>query len=143
MMGVNIRHMLLFITVASTAMVARSEVAQAADAHRMVARGALLLDVRSEGEYAHGHLPGAVNIPIDELAYRLGELGPQNRPVVVYCQGGERSANAAKLMRSSGFRRVFDLGAMKRWYEGSGGASSKADMGASRRGSTLRRAPSV
>ncbi len=93
-----------------------AEVARAADAHRLVEKGAVLLDVRSEEEFAQGHLPGAVNIPAFQLPGRLDEVGMKSRQVVVYCASGERSAWAAKLMRANGFRHVYNLGAMSRWY---------------------------
>jgi phage shock protein E len=85
------------------------------EARRMVAEGALLLDVRTPGEYAAGHLEGAVNVPVQVLATRLDELGAHERPIVVYCRSGHRSANAAALLRDAGFTDVHDLGAMSRW----------------------------
>lgn len=85
-----------------------------AEARRLVGAGARLLDVRTSGEFAGGHLPGALNVPVGDLADRLGELDPR-RPTVVYCQSGMRSASAARLLRKSGFREVHDLGAMARW----------------------------
>ena len=90
--------------------------ANPAAARQLVAEGALLLDVRSGGEFASHHLPGAVHIPVGELARRMSELGPDKaRPVVVYCASGVRSASAASLLRSAGFGAVHDLGAMSRW----------------------------
>jgi len=85
------------------------------DARRLVEQGALLLDVRTPGEYADRHLPGAVNIPVQELAARLGEVGAKDRSVVVYCRSGHRSANAAAMLRQAGYAQVHDLGAMSRW----------------------------
>jgi phage shock protein E len=87
----------------------------AADAHQLVAEGARLLDVRSPGEFASGHLDGALNIPVDTLDRRLGEVGEKDVPVVVYCRSGARSAQAARVLRAAGFEKVSDLGAMSRW----------------------------
>lgn len=84
------------------------------EARRLVGAGAQLVDVRTGGEFAGGHLPGAINVPVGDLSSRLRELDPQ-RTTVVYCQSGMRSASAARLLRKSGFREVHDLGAMARW----------------------------
>jgi glyoxylase-like metal-dependent hydrolase (beta-lactamase superfamily II)/rhodanese-related sulfurtransferase len=64
--------------------------------------GGLILDVREPAEYAHGHVPGAVNLPQAELANRLQEL-PSDRPIFVICQGGYRSLRAARFLRQAGF----------------------------------------
>lgn len=87
----------------------------AIDAHAIVAGGGRLVDVRSPGEFAGGHLGGAVNIPLDELGRRVVEIGPPETAVVVYCLSGARSARAASLLRAQGFTHVSDLGAMSRW----------------------------
>jgi rhodanese-related sulfurtransferase len=71
--------------------------------------GAQLVDVRSPGEFAGGHAPGSVNIPLQELAQRAKELDP-NRWVVVACASGTRSAMAARKLRGMGFNRVLNAG---------------------------------
>jgi phage shock protein E len=76
----------------------------------LVAKGATLLDVRTPEEFASGHPDGAVLIPVSELAARIGEL-PRDRPVVVYCRSGRRSAAAAEQLRTAGFE-VHDVGAL-------------------------------
>ena len=60
-----------------------------------------VLDVRGRSEWAAGHLPRALNIPLGELEHRLGEL-PPGRPIVVQCQSGARAAMAASLLVASG-----------------------------------------
>lgn len=84
------------------------------DAHAKVEAGALLLDVRSEGEFRGGSLPGAKNIPVQALGQRLGELD-KARPVVVFCASGMRSSSAASLLKRSGFTEVHDLGPASAW----------------------------
>jgi rhodanese-related sulfurtransferase len=64
---------------------------------------AFLLDVRTAREFSAGHIPGAVNIPVDELRSRLGEV-PADRPVTVYCQVGQRGYLATRLLLQEGFR---------------------------------------
>ena len=78
-----------------------------------------VLDVRTPEEYAAGHLPGAVNIPHDQLAARLGELsGARERDIVVYCRTGRRSAEALGVLDKAGFKRLFHLkGDYTRWTE--------------------------
>jgi rhodanese-related sulfurtransferase len=62
----------------------------------------LLLDVRTPREFADGHIPGAVNVPVDDLRGRLGEL-PKGRPVVAYCQVGQRGYLATRILMQAGF----------------------------------------
>lgn len=77
----------------------------------------LILDVRSEGEYDRGHVPGAIHIPHSKLTQRLDELdGWQEKPVVIYCETGGRARNAASLLQAQGFKQVFHLdGDMREW----------------------------
>jgi len=75
----------------------------------------LLVDVRTPREFAAGRIPGAVNIPIDELRTRLAEL-PRNRDVAAYCQVGQRGYMAARILRQAGFE-AFNLGGGYKTYE--------------------------
>ncbi|MFB1481788.1 rhodanese-like domain-containing protein [Corallococcus sp. RDP092CA] len=86
-----------------------------AEAHQRVAAGATLVDVRTPEEFAAGHLPGAVNIPVEELPRRLAELGSPEKPFVIYCRSGARSSRAEHLLRERGFQDVFNLGPMSAW----------------------------
>ncbi|MPZ70709.1 MAG: ArsR family transcriptional regulator, partial [Actinobacteria bacterium] len=72
----------------------------------------LVLDVRPSEEYAAGHLPGAVSIPVAELKRRLKEL-PKNKEIVAYCRGSfcAFAPEAARLLEQKGYRaRVLDAG---------------------------------
>ena len=84
---------------------------------RTGADGALLLDVRTDEEWQQGHVPGARQVPIQELPERMGELEAwRDRGVVVYCESGRRAAKAADLLREAGFSDVSLLdGSMARW----------------------------
>lgn len=86
-----------------------------AEARRLVSDGAVLLDVREPEEFAAGHLEGAINIPVDELGSRVGELGAKDRAVVVYCRSGRRSADALGTLKAAGFAGAVDLGPMSAW----------------------------
>ena len=85
------------------------------EARALVDEGALLVDVRSEGEYAGGGIEGSINIPIQELAGRMDELGDKDAAIVLYCQSGGRSAMAKRLLETNGFTKVHDLGGIGRW----------------------------
>jgi rhodanese-related sulfurtransferase len=74
----------------------------------------LLVDVRTAGEFQEGHIPGAVNIDLQRLAQRLGEI-PRDQPVVLYCRSGSRSATAAGLLARAGYVHVYDLGGIITW----------------------------
>lgn len=62
-----------------------------------------LVDVRTSQEYAEGHIPGAVNLSVDDLRPRLGEL-PRDRQIAVYCQVGQRGYLATRILRQAGFQ---------------------------------------
>jgi NADPH-dependent 2,4-dienoyl-CoA reductase/sulfur reductase-like enzyme/rhodanese-related sulfurtransferase len=74
----------------------------------------LLLDVRTPLEYASGHIPDALNIPVDELRNRLAEL-PLGRPIVAYCQVGQRGYLATRILMQAGFN-VSNLGGGYKTY---------------------------
>lgn len=84
-------------------------------ARQLVQDGAKLVDVRTPGEFSAGHLPGAVNVPLQELGARLKSLGAKEKPVVLYCASGTRSAMAKSVLKNAGFQQVFNLGGMGRW----------------------------
>ena len=85
-------------------------------AHRwMQEGGALMVDVRSPDEYAKGHIEGAKNIPVGELAARTAELGAKDTKVIVYCHSGIRATRAASILKDQGFTRVTNLGPMSAW----------------------------
>ena len=81
----------------------------AAELRAQMARGAVaVIDVRGHAEWEAGHLPGVPNIPLGYLAQRLAEV-PRDRPVVVQCQAGTRSAIAASVLQAHGLANVVNL----------------------------------
>ena len=62
----------------------------------------LLVDVRTPQEFSQGHIPGALNVPVDDLRSRLGEL-PRDRQLAVYCQVGQRGYLATRILKQAGF----------------------------------------
>jgi len=71
-------------------------------------QSAKLIDVRTEKEFALGNIPGAINIPVDELRNRLHEI-PSNQTVIVYCAVGQRGYLAQRILEQHGFSKVFNL----------------------------------
>lgn len=80
------------------------------DYTELVKQGAVILDVRSEAEYASGHINGSLNIPIDQLALSLHRLPSKDKPVILCCASGTRSAAAKRLLSSKGYRSVYNGG---------------------------------
>lgn len=82
-----------------------------------LAKGALVLDVRTPAEFAQGHLDGATNIPLEQLMHDPGAVGKRSRPVVVYCHSGSRSRVAVSLLQQKGHKRALDLRVMRNWAQ--------------------------
>jgi rhodanese-related sulfurtransferase len=84
---------------------------------REAERDLLLLDVREPDEWADGHAPGAVHIPMREVPRRLSEL-PRDRPIALICRGGPRSSLVGSVLLSHGFARLVNVwGGMTGWME--------------------------
>lgn len=73
-----------------------------AEAREMLENGAQLVDVRADHEWEAGHLPGAVHIPLADLSERAAEID-KDRPVILYCRGGNRSAMATTALAEAGY----------------------------------------
>lgn len=76
---------------------------------QLLARGAQVVDVRSPAEFRGGHVPGSKNIPLDQIQTRSKELDRQ-KPVVLCCASGSRSAMAVSLLKRQGFTDVHNAG---------------------------------
>lgn len=72
--------------------------------------GATIVDVRNPGEFDEGHYKNALNIPVNALPNRMGEIGAKTAPVVVYCASGGRSSVAAAILKAQGFTDVTNAG---------------------------------
>ena len=87
----------------------------AATARGLLAKGALVVDVRSPGEFASCNLPQAMNIPLGEIeAVVSGRVKDRTQPLLLYCASGTRSGLAKRKLASLGFTNVFNLGSYGR-----------------------------
>jgi rhodanese-related sulfurtransferase len=91
----------------------------------------VVLDVRTPEEFAAGHVPGAINVPHDQVAGRLGELaGLRDKDVVVYCKGGRRAALALEVLGRNGYTRLSHLDGDMQGWEAAGRPVEKAPAAA-------------
>lgn len=74
----------------------------------------LLIDVRTAEEFNSGHIPGAINLALQDLPQQMSTL-PKDQPIVVYCRSGARSNSAAEMLTGAGFGQIYDLGGIQRW----------------------------
>jgi rhodanese-related sulfurtransferase len=91
----------------------------AQEAHDMMQQddSLVVIDVRSQAEYNSGHIPGTLLIPLDELESRIDEFDTPT-PILVYCQIGVRSEEAADILISHGFQQVHNLdGGFDSWQD--------------------------
>jgi len=82
------------------------------DYAQLVKEGAIVLDVRTKGEYGSGHIRGSVNIPVDQLNKNLQKFKDKKRTIITCCESGMRSASAKGILKSNGFINVHNGG---RW----------------------------
>ena len=84
-------------------------------AKKLLGEGAVIIDVRSPGEFGSGHLPKAINIPVGQVAAEIPRRIPEKgRPILLHCQSGMRSASAQRHLRALGYTRAFNLGSYAR-----------------------------
>lgn len=76
----------------------------------LVKHGAVIVDVRSKGEYANGHIKGSLNIPVDALKNNLSKINDKNQPVITCCASGMRSGVAKNLLKANGYTQVYNAG---------------------------------
>lgn len=80
------------------------------DYARLVELGAIIVDVRTAGEYSSGHIQGSVNIPVDRIAHSVAKLKARKKPVITCCASGMRSATAKSILQSNGLAEVYNGG---------------------------------
>jgi phage shock protein E len=101
--------------VAVVFMMKKSGQISAPDALKYLKNGALVIDVRSPGEFNSGHLARAINLPLDEIETALPGRVPDNSQVLLlHCASGMRSGTARQKLMALGYTQVFNLGAYGR-----------------------------
>jgi phage shock protein E len=93
-----------------------SEIKAALDA------GAVVVDVRTAGEFRGGHFEGAVNIPVEQISANIEKLGTPERYIILYCHSGMRSGSAARIVRGAGYKKVVNAGTLGRMKRAAGGS---------------------
>jgi len=79
---------------------------------KIITRGAVVIDVRTPGEFGSGHYHSAINIPVDAIRKNISRFAAKDKPVIVYCASGSRSSVAAGVLKSLGFTDVFNAGSV-------------------------------
>lgn len=83
------------------------------DYAQLVRNGALILDVRSKGEYTNGHIQGSVNIAVDQLRGCLDRIPNKHQVVITCCASGMRSSLAKRILSTNGYQVVYNGGS---WF---------------------------
>ncbi|MBI2259368.1 MAG: rhodanese-like domain-containing protein [Flavobacteriia bacterium] len=79
------------------------------DVQEWITEGALIVDVRSKGEYQGGHVKGSINIPLDQLKSNLKKLD-KSKAIITCCASGMRSGSAKMILKSNGYEKVHNGG---------------------------------
>lgn len=85
-------------------------------AKQLLSEGAVLVDVRTPGEYSSGHLKGAKNIPLATIS-NISKKVSKDKDIIVYCQSGSRSTSASRQLKSMGYLKVYNFGGIGRWRD--------------------------
>jgi phage shock protein E len=108
---------LLFLTgvVLVLALLKKTAQVSTKEAQELLKAGALVIDVRSAGEYVSYHLESAVNMPLNEIEASIGRLvQAKNQVLLLHCQSGVRSGAAVKKLKAMGYTNVYNLGSYAR-----------------------------
>ena len=79
------------------------------DFKQLIEDGAMIVDVRTPGEFQGGHIKGSLNLPLQSLQGSLGKI-PKNKTVITCCASGMRSASAKSVLKSAGYAEVYNGG---------------------------------
>lgn len=80
------------------------------DYSQLVKEGAIILDVRTKGEYAGGHIKGSLNISVDHLTKSFNKLPDKQKAIITCCASGMRSSSAKHILASHGYTKVYNGG---------------------------------
>jgi phage shock protein E len=76
----------------------------------LISKGATIIDVRTKGEYAGGHVKGSLNIPLDQLQNRISTFKDKDKAIITCCASGARSSSAKSILKNAGFTNVHNGG---------------------------------
>lgn len=103
------------VAVAAFLLLKRLTLVQPDAARDWLKQGARVIDVRSEGEFKGGHLPGAVNIPLDRLGAEIARIAPdKDQPLLLHCLSGTHSGMGKARLKKLGYCKIFNLGSYGR-----------------------------
>lgn len=80
------------------------------DIGELINNGAMIVDVRTKGEYSSGHVKGSVNIPLDQLSANLKKFKSKEQPIITCCASGMRSGSAKAMLKNAGYTNVHNGG---------------------------------
>lgn len=80
------------------------------DFKQLLKEGGIVVDVRSKGEFAGGHVKNAINLPLDSLSTQLTRLKNKEQPIITCCASGMRSASAKSILKAKGYTKVYNGG---------------------------------
>jgi rhodanese-related sulfurtransferase len=72
------------------------------DVKALMERGAIVIDVRTPGEFASGHVKGSLNIPVDTIGGQIARIKAMNKPIITVCRSGARSGAAESMLKQAG-----------------------------------------
>ena len=75
---------------------------QGTDYKSLIAKGAVIVDVRTPGEFRGGHIKGSINIPVDSISQQINDLKKKGKTVITCCASGMRSSSAASVLKAAG-----------------------------------------
>lgn len=84
------------------------------DYAQLMEEGAMIIDVRTVGEFSYGHIEGSINIPVDKLVHKISRLKSKSKPIITCCASGSRSASAKSILQANGYTNVYNGGAWNR-----------------------------
>lgn len=107
--------MVVIAAVASLLLFVRTRQISRKAALECLRNGAVVIDVRSAGEFTAGHLPKAINIPLSEIETVIGrKVKDKNQVLLLHCQSGSRSAEAIRRLKAIGYENTYNLGSYGR-----------------------------
>lgn len=78
----------------------------------------ILIDVREDFEFALETIPGAINIPVNEILHQVPKASNQNQEqIIVFCRSGARSRTAYEYLKQLGYKNIYDFGSIDNWKE--------------------------